>query len=309
MRKLIFILLAGLFICSCTSNKLEKPEDFTGSLLWKVSGGDLEKPSYIMGTYHLMNKDFIDDVRGLRKALDEVERVVGEIDMTNMQEMSMKMMQDGRLSEEESYKNLLAEDEYNRLDAALRKQLGAGLDTEMGKLKPSVINSLLLISWYGKYNPAFMAQPFVGMDQYMQDYAVEQGKSVYALETIDEQMNFMFNYDTQQNQMLDLLCSLEQDDADINEVFDLMEKYYKAADLNAFDKLMNIDLQDHPCMINVDQFNNVLLKERNDNWMKKLPGVMRAKSNVVAVGAAHLIGEDGILYQLHQMGYKVEKVK
>lgn len=36
---------------------------------------------------------------------------------------------------------------------------------------------------------------------------------------------------------------------------------------------------------------------------------MDEKSNLIAVGALHLVGEDGLLIQLSNMGYTVEAVK
>ena len=62
-------------------------------LLWKISGNGLQKPSYIIGTYHLADASFADSIKGLKAALETSEQVYGEIitaDMTspeNMQKM------------------------------------------------------------------------------------------------------------------------------------------------------------------------------------------------------------------------------
>ena len=67
-------------------------------LLWKISGNGLQKPSYIIGTYHLAPVSFTDSITGLKAALDASEQVYGEIimaDMTspeNMQKMQAAMM-------------------------------------------------------------------------------------------------------------------------------------------------------------------------------------------------------------------------
>ena len=53
-------------------------------LLWKISGNGLQKPSYIIGTYHLAPVTFTDSIKGLKEALDVSEQVYGEIIMSEM---------------------------------------------------------------------------------------------------------------------------------------------------------------------------------------------------------------------------------
>jgi uncharacterized protein YbaP (TraB family) len=59
-----------------------------------------------------------------------------------------------------------------------------------------------------------------------------------------------------------------------------------------------------------DQFGNsdYLIKDRNNKWMKVLPGLMKESSQFVAVGALHLAGPDGLITQLQNSGYKVTPV-
>ena len=52
MKRITF-LITLLFALTCQAQ-----------LLWKVSGGTLEKPSYLFGTYHLMPSAFVDSVPG-----------------------------------------------------------------------------------------------------------------------------------------------------------------------------------------------------------------------------------------------------
>ncbi|GAB6008029.1 TraB/GumN family protein [Dysgonomonas reticulitermitis] len=54
---------------------------------------------------------------------------------------------------------------------------------------------------------------------------------------------------------------------------------------------------------------NAINKDRNDKWLLKLPQIMKEKSNLIAVGALHLAGEEGLLYQLAKMGYKIQAVE
>ena len=52
----------------------------SAQLLWKVSGNGLDKPSYVLGTYHLASESMIDKIPGMKQALEGCDIVVGEID-------------------------------------------------------------------------------------------------------------------------------------------------------------------------------------------------------------------------------------
>lgn len=52
-----------------------------------------------------------------------------------------------------------------------------------------------------------------------------------------------------------------------------------------------------------------MIDNRNRQWVKVLPEIMKAAPTFVAVGALHLLGENGVLNLLKQQGYTVEPVK
>jgi uncharacterized protein YbaP (TraB family) len=51
-----------------------------------------------------------------------------------------------------------------------------------------------------------------------------------------------------------------------------------------------------------------MLEERNQNWVKLLPAMMQKESLFVAVGSAHLAGEEGVINLLRKAGYQVKPV-
>jgi uncharacterized protein len=54
-----------------------------------------------------------------------------------------------------------------------------------------------------------------------------------------------------------------------------------------------------------DKYDDLLLKNRNKNWVKQLKQIMENKSVFVAVGAGHLVGNDGLISLLKKAGYNV----
>ncbi len=53
----------------------------------------------------------------------------------------------------------------------------------------------------------------------------------------------------------------------------------------------------------------ILLYQRNINWVNKLKDLLANNTLVIAVGAGHLPGERGVINLLKKAGYKVEPVK
>src|SRR5690349_12217254 len=84
------------------------------TLLWKISGNGLDKPSYLFGTIHMLCSDDALLSKNMKKAINECDEVYFEVDMDNLFEMmgaigKMKMIGDTTL------KDLLSEAEYKKV--------------------------------------------------------------------------------------------------------------------------------------------------------------------------------------------------
>ena len=86
-------------------------------LLYRVSGADLKKPSYVFGTFHFANSPFVDQVAGVRQALDATDQVYGELNFDVMLNPdSMQVMQKHMLLPEgKTLKTVLTPDQYKSL--------------------------------------------------------------------------------------------------------------------------------------------------------------------------------------------------
>jgi uncharacterized protein YbaP (TraB family) len=83
-----------------------------------------------------------------------------------------------------------------------------------------------------------------------------------------------------------------------------MMALYNKKDLNSLLEFM--DKSENKMMA---AHNDVLLTNRNKNWIPKIEAVAKAKPTFFGVGAAHLAGENGVIKLLRKKGYKVEAVK
>lgn len=302
MKRVITVLV---LICIYFQSFAQVNEPFTGSLLWKISGNGLKEPSYLFGTYHLLLGSYIDSIPGLRDAMVSTTQVVGEIDMLDQSSLQAKMMQAGILPPEESYKNLLSEEEYTRLDNHLKVLMGAGLD-QLGSFKPGMISPMLMLAIYNRVEPDFNPATFVGIDSHIQMIAKEEDKPIIPLETIEEQIYVLFDAKPQKWQMESLLCTVGHIDEAVEDMRVMIDDYM-AADLQ---KMYTDSFEsDDPCsFFNID-YKDELLVDRNNKWLEKIPQIIRENSSLIAVGALHLGGEEGLLNRLNEMGYTIESVK
>ena len=51
-----------------------------------------------------------------------------------------------------------------------------------------------------------------------------------------------------------------------------------------------------------------MLTNRNKNWVKLMPEIMKKEGSFFAVGGSHLMGENGIIPLLRSQGYTVKAV-
>ena len=111
-------------------------------LLWKVSGNDLAKPSYILGTHHLAPLSIVDSIPNFKQTLSSVDQVYGEVIMKEMQSPAnmQKMQQAIILPGDTTLHTLLTEARYDSVAATVKQLMGVDLKM-MDKVKPTFINT------------------------------------------------------------------------------------------------------------------------------------------------------------------------
>lgn len=280
-------------------------------LLWKISGNGLSKPSYIIGTYHLAPASFADSIAGLKNALDTSEQVYGEIIMSEMTapENMAKLQSIMMLPEGQTIDKMFTAEEMARINAMMKDIIGIDMTNPMvaqqfGKLSPQALTMQLTVLMYLKKNPKFnLNQTF---DEHFQNKAKEQGKPVGALETIDFQINLLYKGQSEERQKELLLCLADNKDMYEMQTENIIKAFF-TQDLKAVNDAMDEKLN-NSCDY-TPQEKDELIYNRNTDWIKKMPEIMKKKSTFFAVGAGHLPGERGMLELLRQAGYKVECVK
>lgn len=280
-------------------------------LLWKISGNGLSKPSYVIGTYHLAPVSFIDSIPGLEAALEETDQVYGELDMSVMKDMAAitKMQQAMLLPEGQQLDKLLTAEQLARLNAYMTGLLGVDMSnpmvaSQMNRLTPAALETQFQMMTCMKKQQGF--DPTNLFDEYFQKVAASKGKNIGGLETIDFQVKTLYQSKTLERQVESLMCSVDNKDFQ-EQVLDLILKAFFTQKLDDIKAAMDMKLGT-ACDATPEE-EETLIYGRNADWAEKLPAIMQAKSTFLAVGAAHLPGERGLLALLRKAGYDVTPVK
>jgi len=263
------------------------------TLLWEISGRDLSKPSFLFGTMHLLCSEDAKLSDSLRYTIETAKQVYFEIDMDDMMETLgalkyLNMNNNTRLSD------LLTPAEYQRVKTYLNSNKMMLPSTMMDRIKPYFLTALISES-------KFPCPAKDGMEQVIMKEAKKDSKPIYGLETVQFQAS-VFDSIPYQRQAKDLLkivdsSGKESDSSDVQ----LLEVYRKQ-DLN---KMQEMTVGEE----GMSDFIDLLLYNRNANWVRKMPAIMKDKPTLFAVGAGHLGGDKGVISLLRKSGYAVRPMK
>lgn len=275
-------------------------------LLWKISGKDLAKPSYVIGTHHLAPLSMIDSIAGFHRVLDEVEGVYGEIVMSDkMQDpvIMQKMQRAIVLPGDTTLHTLLTAEQYDSAAMKIKALMGVDLKI-LDKMKPAFISSQVAVLLAMKTIKGF--NPQQQLDAWIQGEAVKKGKTVAGLETLDFQMHVLFDSQSLQRQADQMICTLMHLDK-FQEISEKLTEAYMKQNLVQMEEVFNIRLGNGSDPLPEEE--EALIYNRNVSWVKVMPAIMKKSPTLFAVGSGHLIGQRGVLHLLREQGYTVEAVK
>ncbi len=292
MRSVVILFSCCIFFfgCKSQSNKsTAKKNNDNNTLLWQVSGKDLKNPSYIFGTFHLLCKDDIKFSEQLKTSLKSSDEVYMEMDMddpsTMMSGLLYMNMKGGK-----KLKDFYTDDEYKKVENYFNDTLGMPV-MMLQSIKPYFLVAML-------YPKMMSCQTASGVEEELMGLAKENKKEIKGLETMQFQAS-VFDSIPYEWQAKELLKNIDSFSMYKNE-FDEMVDLYKRQDL---DSMQNMLMKSE---FGSDKYDDLLLNDRNKNWVKQLKEIMKKESVFVAVGAGHLTGEQGLISLLRKAGYTVE---
>ncbi len=294
MKKVIFYSLLMAFFLGC---KAQDHPSFIqqkngNTLLWEVNGNGLKKPSFLFGTFHLLCKQDIHFSEQLKKAVNYCDTIYMELDMDDPSTMLsgmlyMNMRGDTTLSD------LYTDKEYTRLKNYFSDSLKMPIAL-LQKAKPYFLVALLYPRMMKCSSPA-------GVEEELVKLAKEDKKEIQGLETMQFQASVFDSipYKWQAKELLNNIDSFSVN----KEEFETMLDFYKKQEMDSIKTMLG------KSEFGSDKYDDLLLNDRNKKWVKKLDTIMKNESVVVAVGAGHLVGDNGLISLLKKQGYTVEPLK
>jgi uncharacterized protein YbaP (TraB family) len=265
------------------------------SCLFKVTSSG--NTIYLLGSMHMMKESVYPLSETIEGAFRKSSHVVfeveaSEIDSPQVQELVIRksIFTDGN-----TLGKVLKPATYEKLKEAV-KPLGLDI-AQLDPLKPwSVAMALAVL----KMNELGFS-PETGVDRHFYKKAVDAGKKISGLETMELQLDVM---DGLPMELQEMLMNQTLDDlADMGKTVDEMMIVWKNGDMDRIEKMITDSFKSYP------ELYNVIFVQRNKNWASQVEVLLaQRETSFVVVGAGHLIGRDSLPDLLRRKGYAVEQM-
>jgi uncharacterized protein YbaP (TraB family) len=308
IKRLIFFLIALLNIAGVVAQTKKKTTakknaaavnafQLEKTLLWEISGNGLTKSSYLFGTMHMLcAKDaLLSD--SLRYAIASSKEVYFEVDLDNFME-TLGAMSYMNMKGNKTLSDFLTPEEYTRVKDYFKNGKSLLPLNMMERMKPYFITAMISES-------KFPCAEKDGMEMVIMKEAKKQNKNIKGLESIKYQASIFDSipYDKQAKELVMLIDSANANKgkpANNDSDYQLLD-VYRNQDI---DKMIELTSAEE----SMKQYLDILLWNRNANWVQKMPTLMKENTLLFAVGAGHLGGEKGVIQLLRKAGYTVRPV-
>lgn len=317
-RILIALFLLSSFstgICSAQSTQEAELKNNENSLLWRISGNGLQHDSYLLGTMHNVGRTFLDSISGFRKAFKAAKQVAVECDLfTAESDRNSKSKEELKdyifMPQDTTYAMLYSSDDYQFVDSIMRSG-----NRQYFKYKPFFLHNFFtkMIIYDSIKNIQSSMDGFILLIGY------QNNKKICFMETLEDIGRKATEFDSLgyvmdlHDQAKMLQYTLKHPNSTRPFVNQMKKYYFKQAltQLSIDSLTKQLKIEDAPQIVR-DRFkymNDVLIATRNEEWMSNIIPMIHEDSSLIAVGALHLIGPDGLIAKLRDRGYKVEPMR
>ena len=294
MKKLA--LWAMICAAGITASSQTTVSNSNNTLLWRISGKNISRPSYLFGTIHLLCANDIEISENLKSAIRETDKVYLELDMDNLFEM-MQAVQKMKMRNDTTLSDLLSEKDYQKVKTFFASRSSLIPFSILETYKPMLAASMIMQS-------ATDCDNAISMEQLIMQQAKREDKEIKGMETMTYQLSIFDSipYELQAKQLLAFIEDNSTEEKASKE-YDEMASAYRNQELSKLEDLIKKE------EFGVGNFTDLLLYNRNYNWITTMQKIFNSNSAVIAVGAGHLPGEKGVINLLRRAGYTVEPME
>ena len=264
------------------------------SFLWKVHSGS--KLVYLAGSVHALSADVYPLSPAFEQAFTASSTLVEEIDLGEAETLTAApaILAKGMFLDGRRFDSVVSKETATLVNARLKD---SGLPVEMFQaMKPWMV--MLTVAALDAQKAGL--DPSLGLDKHFYDRAKAAGKAVVGLETAESQIDRLDSMSADLQEQL-LRSSLSESETTKNSLKTIVSAW-RRGDGASLEKTLLSDFTQYPAAY------RSLIVERNNNWMPQIEACLaRPQPCLVVVGAAHLVGPDGLLTLLQRKGYKSEQ--
>ncbi|WP_111927882.1 TraB/GumN family protein [Clostridium tertium] len=300
-KNLLSIFIIAFFtttLVTCNNKPIEK--EVSKGYIWEATNGSTSVN--LVGTIHLgsNNINFLND--DIKRIIAETDVLSVELDLS-LKENIEKTQSSGYLKDGKTIENYLSEDEINKLSSIINTLSPKFNIKEINNLNSFSLISLLTNLCYAKAGILGNGLDLIMINGVKLRKANGDNITINELEGVDYQLetiNKTFTWEYLKKYLNDYSNSNIDEEVDIaKNLFNA----YKTGDIEFIEESNNKMKNDNP------EYYKIMLTDRNIGMTNKIDELIKdGKNHTVAVGAAHFIGEDGILKLLEEKGYKITRV-
>ena len=290
--KTILFLSVSLFSLTLFGQDIDRSNY---SLFWEITGENLSQPSYLYGTMHVQDERAHDFPDSLFIAIEGSEAFAMEVDPDSTISGMMKELLGQKY--ENTLKEKLSTRAYGKLSEEFFEQTGMSLDSfAMFNGEDKIASELIPFS-----EPDDVVKKQNAVDFYLYQCAFYADKSLHGLED-------MSDYQSTKDALFKVFESDDVPSFGMSEErkrkqYETMMKMYQEGDTEA--------MYTHTTKDKIyEEYNTAMLDTRNVNMIEGIVDLLKTKKGVfVAIGAAHLGGEMGVVKLLREKGYNLRKMQ
>ena len=264
------------------------------SFLWRVQSDKAN--IYILGSVHFLKKENYPLNKTIEKAVEGSQKLVLEVDLNSEDAGAVQRVTlEKGINHKRSLQQSISAETYG---LAEKRAQDLGIDIRaLGPLKAWVVALTMTALQLQKLG----FDPNYGVDRYLAGRATKSGKKVVGLETASFQIGLIDQL-TERDQESMLRQSLKEMDL-LERGLDQIVRAWSTGDVTALEALLLGGMREYPAVY------QTVVVDRNQRWLPQIEKMIeRGESVLIAVGAAHLIGKDGVIELLKARGYTLEQM-
>jgi uncharacterized protein YbaP (TraB family) len=264
------------------------------SFLWRVQSDKAN--IYILGSVHFLKKENYPLNKTIEKAFESAQKLVLEVDLKSEDAGTVQRVTlEKGINRERTLQQSISSETYG---LAEKRAQELGIDIRaLNLLKPWVVALTMTALQLQKLG----FDPNYGVDRYLAGRATESGKTVVGLETASFQIGLIDQLPEPDQESM-LRQSLKEMDL-LERGLDQIVRAWSTGDVAALEALLLGGMREYPAVY------QTVVVDRNQRWLPQIEKMIeRGESVLIAVGAAHLIGKDGVIELLKARGYTLEQM-